>query len=156
MDAHRAACERTTMYVSLDLDGELSRFERALLARHLRTCPQCASQASGLVELTEILRSDPLLPVPTRIVVTRPGRRVGRVVQSALAGAAAIVAAIWFGLAASTTSHAPRPETLVKPRPSEAAIAASGGRYDWPAGLPRTPQVTQLVPGGLYTSDVGF
>jgi hypothetical protein len=156
MDAHRPACERTAMFVSLDLDGELSRFERALLARHLRTCPTCAAQAKSLVELTEVLRADPLLPVPTRIVVTRPRRRVGRIVQSAIAGAAVIVVGVWFGLEATATSHTPKPEPLTKPRPSASAIAASGGSRDWPAGLPRSRQVTQLVPGGLYTSSSDY
>jgi hypothetical protein len=155
MDAHRPACERTTMFVSLDLDGELSRFERALLARHLRNCPQCAAQANDLVEWTEVLRADPLLPVPTRIVVTRPRRRVGRVVQSAIAGAAVVVVGIWFGLE-STASRSPKPQPLVNPAPSAAAIAASDGSHDWPAGLPRTRQITQLVPGGLYTSGSNF
>jgi anti-sigma factor RsiW len=142
------------MFVSLDLDGELSRFERALLARHLRNCPRCAEKAKSLVELTEVLRADPLLPVPARIVVTRQRRRVGRVVQSAIAGAAVIVVGIWFGLE-SSTSRSPRPEGLVNPRPSAAAIAASDGSHDWPAGLPHSRQVTQLVPGGLYTSGSG-
>ena len=105
--------------------------------------------------MTEVLRADPLLPVRRQIVVTRARRRVGRVVQSAIAGAAVIVVGVWFGLE-STASRSPKPQPLFNPRPSAAAIAASDGSHDWPAGLPHTRPDTQQVPGGLYTSGSDF
>ncbi len=142
------------MFVSLDLDGELSRFERAVLARHLRTCEWCAADAQTIIELTERLRAVPLEPIPTPIVVMRPRRRVGRVVQSAIAAVAVAVVGVWFGV--SSSGRAPERGPAVTPSPSGAAMASSDGRSDWPAGLPRSPQVIKLVPGGLYTSGTAF
>jgi len=107
-----------------------------------------------IVELTKRLRAAPLEPIPVPIVVTRPRRRVGRAVQSAIAATAVAVVAVWVGVSSSGRApleHAP----AVTPRPSGAATAAPDGRYDWPAGLPRSPHMIQLVPGGLYTSGVG-
>ncbi len=149
-----AVCERTAQYVSLDLDGELSRFERALLDRHLRTCKRCAAYAVAVVELTTCLRAAPLEPISAPIVVTRPGRRVGLVVQRTVAATAVAVLAVWLGMSSSDRTLVPGP--AVTSNPSDAATAASDGRYDWPAGLPHSPHLTQLIPGGLYTSAIDF
>ena len=150
MEVRRVACERTARFVSLDLDGELSRFERAMLVRHLETCPRCAAEATMIRDLTLRLRTAPLERLPSPIVVRWPRRRVGRFAQSAMAAAAVAVAGVWFGIASSQRARAP----VIAFTPNAAAVAAAGGRYDWPAGLPRSPRMVQLVPGGLYTSGV--
>lgn len=151
MEARRVACERTARFVSLDLDGELSRFERALLARHLARCTSCAADAQGIVALTKCLRAAPLEPLPAPVVITRLRRPVGRVARSAVAVAMLAVVGAWFGL---TVSGRESGTGLVVTQGStrEAAVVASDGRYDWSAGLPRSQRVIQQIPGGLYTS----
>ena len=153
MEARRVACERTARSVSLDLDGELSRFERVLLARHLGSCTSCAAEAERIIALTHYLRAAPLEPVTAPIVVTRPRSRVGRVVQSAVAVAALAVVGVWFGASVASRSGEPAGAT---PHTVKAVPAASDGHSDWPAGLPRSRQIVRLVPGGLYTSGTQF
>ena len=66
-------CERAQAWASLELDGELSQLERALLATHLRGCAACAETVAGMRALTAALRDAPLEPLD------RPGvRRHGR------------------------------------------------------------------------------
>jgi predicted anti-sigma-YlaC factor YlaD len=152
MYTRAAICERTARFVSLELDGELSRFECLLLERHLRSCPSCAADAATVAEVTRRVRAAPLEPLPAPVVITRPRRRVGYVAQRVVALAAVAVAAVWLGL--STGERAPAPNSGFRPSQTGPATAAAG-LYDWPAGLPRAPKMIQLVPGGLYTSGVG-
>jgi anti-sigma factor RsiW len=154
MEARRVACERTSQFVSLELDGELSLLERAILARHLQKCPRCTADAAMIRSLTLRLRAAPLERLPSPIIVLRPRRRVGRLARSAFATAAVAVVGMWFGIASSERAHAP--VTVVTPHLNHTVAAASDGRYDWPAGLPRSPHLVQLVPGGLYTSSVVY
>jgi hypothetical protein len=66
-----------------------------------------------------------------------------------MATAAVAMAALWVGLAhRGTQDHA----VLHAPKlPTAAAAGASGDRFDWPAGVPRGPQIVQFVPGGRFT-----
>jgi anti-sigma factor RsiW len=152
MEARPVACERTAQFASLAIDGELSRFERILLARHLRACATCAEQAAAIAAITERLRAAPLEPIPAPIVVTRPHRRAGWFVSSAVAAAAVALVAVWLGISSVGPAQAPGPEIV----PGSAGATASGGRNDWAAGLPRSPQLIQLIPGGLYTAGLSF
>jgi predicted anti-sigma-YlaC factor YlaD len=140
-------------FVSLELDGELSRFERAVLDRHLQACPRCAAEAETIAELTRCLRAAPLEHVPAPIVIARPRRRVGHVAQRTVAAMAVAVMAVWLGL--STSGRPSQPGAGLRPSLSGPPTASSG-RYDWPAGLPQAPRMIQLIPGGLYTSDIGY
>jgi ferric-dicitrate binding protein FerR (iron transport regulator) len=152
MDVRATSCERSTTFVSLELDGELSLFERALLRRHLQRCGECAAYARQVTAVTEMVRAAPLEPIRVRNV-WQSRRRVSRVVQGVGATAAVAALAIWLGVGAvgTTREHAP---FNTGSSPSK-AVATSDGRYDWPAGLPRTVQAVQQVPGGLYTVGVG-
>ena len=50
-------CERAREWASLELDGELSTFERALLDAHLegcRTCTEFRSSISGLTGVQDV------------------------------------------------------------------------------------------------------
>jgi predicted anti-sigma-YlaC factor YlaD len=87
-------CDRARDWASLELDGELSELERALLGAHLRRCEECAGFVARLDALTTVLRAHPL-EVLERPLLTlgRPvarGRRVA--IQVALAAALAGVA----------------------------------------------------------------
>lgn len=82
--------------VSLQLDGELSRFETVLVERHLGRCAGCAAFADDVRDSTELLRSAPLEPAPPLWLPRRaPARRLATRVAavSAAAAAAALVAA---------------------------------------------------------------
>ena len=50
-------CERTRAYVSLDLDRELSEFERVFMTSHLAGCRTCRSYRSELHAIAVLLRT---------------------------------------------------------------------------------------------------
>jgi anti-sigma factor RsiW len=54
------ACDRARAWASLDLDGELSQLERALLAAHLRRCAECAAAVGEMRGVTALLRAAPV------------------------------------------------------------------------------------------------
>lgn len=86
-------CERSRKGISLNLDGMLSTFEVALLARHLRGCPSCRAFAAAATEQTRLLRDAALDQPRQRVVITAEPRRVRRSVAGAV-GAAALAAAV--------------------------------------------------------------
>jgi anti-sigma factor RsiW len=51
-----AACERASQLISMELDGELSEFERAALARHLEGCADCRESQTLMREIARGLR----------------------------------------------------------------------------------------------------
>ena len=94
-------CERARGWASLGLDGELSEFERALLATHLERCAECARFAEELRGFTDELRAaaHASLPRPLELPVRR--RSLARTVQ---VGAAAAVLTVAVGLGALLAS----------------------------------------------------
>jgi predicted anti-sigma-YlaC factor YlaD len=80
-------CERVRQSVSLDLDGMLSRFERALLERHLRSCEPCRRFSADVREQTARLRAAPLLPAPVLAGIVPTSPRVRRRRAAGFAGA---------------------------------------------------------------------
>lgn len=89
-------CETARARVSLQLDGELSRFEASLLQRHLARCAACAGFAEDVCASTALLRDARLERPPQfwltrRTATTRLTVRVAAV--TAAAAAAALVAA---------------------------------------------------------------
>jgi anti-sigma factor RsiW len=142
-----ARCESARRLVSLDLDGELSRFERAMLGRHLRRCADCAEYARRTVAMTELLRSVPLQEI--RLPTDAYHRRYRR--GRALAVGTATFAAVLVGALFSVDSAGnQRTRLLASPR-LPAVVNFSEGRFDWPAGVPRNAHIVQFVPGGRFT-----
>lgn len=94
------ACERAAQWVSLDLDGELSRVESAALARHLRRCESCRSSSAELGAITSLLRGAP--PVePARAVVLPAPAWAARKARATLRGGAlalAVAGAVFFAV----------------------------------------------------------
>ena len=85
-------CERFRESASLGLDGMLSTFESALLARHLDRCPSCAAFARAITVQTSLLRAAEL-DRPSQPVVVRPAASVRlRRRAAGFAGAAAVAA----------------------------------------------------------------
>lgn len=102
-----AVCDRARAWVSLDLDGGLSTFEKRLLDRHLDGCTDCRAFAQDSAHFTLELRSAPLLPA--HVALQLPRRR-STVVSSAVAGLgsiAAVAAAAMLAFGTHGVSHAP-------------------------------------------------
>ena len=96
-----ARCDRARQWASLELDGELSSFERALLENHLAGCPACAEFRAEIGGLTGALRAAPYEPFEG-IVLGRIRRRVR--LRLAPAAAAMAVAAVGLGSILASSS----------------------------------------------------
>jgi predicted anti-sigma-YlaC factor YlaD len=103
------ACERAAQWISLDLDGELSRLEQAALVRHLRRCLRCRSSSASIGGFTSVLRTEPPVEPARAVVVPTPAwakRRARATLRGgalALAAAASVFAAMTaFGPAAQS------------------------------------------------------
>ena len=85
-------CERARQWASIELDGELSTFERVLLRAHLAHCPPCREFRTDTNGLTHALRAAPLeqLDQPIEIGRIRRGLRL-RLAPAAAAMAVAVV-----------------------------------------------------------------
>jgi predicted anti-sigma-YlaC factor YlaD len=87
-------CDRARQWASLELDGELSSFERALLENHLAGCASCSEFRAEISGLTGALRAAPYEPF-AGVVLGRTRRRVH--LRLAPAVAAMAVAAVGLG-----------------------------------------------------------
>lgn len=114
-----ATCDTARARVSLQLDGELSRFETTLLQRHLGRCAACAAFAEDVRVSTELLR-DAWLERPPQFWLTRRTATRQLAVRVAAVTAAAAAAAL---VAVSSLSLQHR------------ANAGSAGFGLWPTGL---------------------
>jgi predicted anti-sigma-YlaC factor YlaD len=87
-------CDRARQWASLDVDRELSTFERVLLANHVAGCPSCQEFRASVDGLTSALRTAP----QERFEVVVTGRNRRRVsLRLAPAVAAMAVAAVGLG-----------------------------------------------------------
>src|SRR6266508_1994603 len=93
---HPVVCERVRAQVSLEVDGELSQLERAMLAAHVVRCADCRAYRSEVHALTRALRSAPLEAVPPIAVRRYRRSSASRRFQ---AGAAAAMAFAVVGIA---------------------------------------------------------
>lgn len=88
----RQRCDRIREWISLELDCDLSRIERALVDRHVAGCAECRAFAADVHAFTGALRAAPLelleqpISLPSRVRVT------ARSFQVAAAAAVAIAA----------------------------------------------------------------
>jgi predicted anti-sigma-YlaC factor YlaD len=94
-------CDRARQWASLELDGELSGFERALLENHVGACPSCAEFREEINGLTNALRAAPYEQFEG-IVLGRIRRRVR--IRLAPAAAAMAVAAVGLGSIVASSS----------------------------------------------------
>lgn len=104
------ACDRARSWASLELDGELSELERALLESHLGKCAHCSAGVAEMRAFTETLRAAPLEPTAAPVFVARAPARAARSARVATRIAvAATLAALAGGLGALTGSLADAP-----------------------------------------------
>jgi len=92
-------CQRVRGQISLDLDGELSQLERALVSRHLERCAACEAFRDDLVTFTSQLREAPL-ELPERPIAIPRLRRARLELRAAAlsVGAAAASIALLLGV----------------------------------------------------------
>jgi predicted anti-sigma-YlaC factor YlaD len=90
----RRECDRARQWASLQLDGELSEFEQALLDGHLAGCTSCSAFRADIVNAARALRAAPLEPFSGAVQL----RRIRRArIRFAPAAAALAVAAVGLG-----------------------------------------------------------
>ncbi|SRR2546423_250723 len=94
-------CDRARQWTSLEQDGELSSFERALLESHVAGCASCAEFRGEISGLTNALRAAPYEPFEG-VVLGRVRRRVR--LRLAPAAAAMAVAAVGLGSILASSS----------------------------------------------------
>jgi anti-sigma factor RsiW len=85
-------CDRVRSQVSLELDGELSQLERAMVAAHLERCPECRAYESEVTAFTGLLRQAPLKEMERPVVVRKPHRTIAARLQAGVAAAVAVAA----------------------------------------------------------------
>jgi predicted anti-sigma-YlaC factor YlaD len=88
-------CERARQWASIEVDGELSTFERVLLRAHTTTCSSCRRFRADIAGVTHALRAAPLEPFEGVIEIGRMRRRAR--LRFAPAVAAMAVAAVGLG-----------------------------------------------------------
>ncbi|MGH3001756.1 MAG: zf-HC2 domain-containing protein [Gaiellaceae bacterium] len=114
-------CERSRESISLELDGMLSRFERALLERHLRSCASCRAFAVDVRAQTAQLRAAPLEAPP--VLADIPPARV----RTAGRRAAGFAGAVAVSVVAALISFAPvgdqRTAAMAQTPPNSALLA---------------------------------
>jgi predicted anti-sigma-YlaC factor YlaD len=119
-------CDRARQWASLELDGELSSFERALLESHVAGCPSCADFRAEIGGLTTTLRAAPHEPFEG-VVLGHIRRRVR--LRLAPAVAAMAVAAVGLGSILASASFQGGPvahfaaQSVVNVSPSQANAA---------------------------------
>jgi predicted anti-sigma-YlaC factor YlaD len=85
-------CDRARQWASIDVDGQLSEFERTLLDAHLVGCQSCAEFRREIAQLTQVVRAAPAAQLTRPIEIARVRRRYGlRLAPAAAAMAAAVL-----------------------------------------------------------------
>lgn len=109
MSAALEICERVRALVSLDLDGELSELESAIVEAHLDDCRACRAHRARVATTTYVMRSAPLEPLPRPIQLPARRRLVRPAVLSSAAAAAVAAAAALAILNVATPPDSGRP-----------------------------------------------
>jgi anti-sigma factor RsiW len=135
-----AGCSRAQAWASLELDGELSQLECALLEAHLRRCAACAVRVADLRALTVAIREAPLEQLSEPAFTSTPAREASRprtlAVRIAVAATLAALAG-GLGVVAGTLSSGSGEPTAPEP---ELVLLNPDGQRD--VGRVRTPPET--------------
>jgi len=97
----RGHCERARQWASLELDGELSTFEHAVLEAHVDDCPSCREFRAEISSLTGVLRAAPQEPFEGVVIARIRWRSRLRLAPAA---AAMAVAAVGLGSILASSS----------------------------------------------------
>src|SRR3954469_4581629 len=116
------SCERAREWASLRIDGELSEFEQALLSAHLGRCSDCARYVGSVDTTTNTLRAADWEQLVTHVTLPAPRRRALPLrAMSAMAGAAALAAAVGLGTLFGSVGTTQRP---IGPGLSHSAVSS--------------------------------
>lgn len=113
-------CERARQWASIELDGELSTFERVLLRAHLAHCPPCRDFRTETSGLTHALRAAPLEQLEQPIEIGRMRRGI----RMRLAPAAAAMAVAVVGLGSILATSAVRSSSVGASQARTPAVTA--------------------------------
>ncbi|MGZ4256648.1 MAG: zf-HC2 domain-containing protein [Gaiellaceae bacterium] len=113
-------CERARQWASASVDGELSSFERALLADHLERCASCREFGLAIADLTTALRAAPRERVESISI-----GRVRRQVRLRLAPAVAAMAVAAVGLGSVLASVELKSGSVASVQPLQVVPVAS-------------------------------
>ena len=91
-------CERARLWASLELDGELSEVERALLDEHAASCPACRTVRVDFGAVTTAIREAPLAEPERRFRLERGARPAAARSLALRFAAAGTLAAVALGL----------------------------------------------------------
>lgn len=137
-------CDRVRAWVSLELDGELSQFEGALLRTHLAGCEDCRKYAAEAQAITAELRSAPPERLAAPVSLPRLRRGSFRSVQVAVAATA--VAAVGLGSLLGSlgsrdaiTARSAAPETVERQGVSRPQVGRGLKRAVQLESAPATP-----------------
>jgi predicted anti-sigma-YlaC factor YlaD len=119
--ANEVNCARARSWVSHEVDGELSHFERVFLAAHLRRCGECAHFAEEVRSFTHLVRAAPL-EQPERTFEI-PVRRPARVRVVARVAIATALVALAGGLGVLAGSNGGGPSAQTAPQVGDVALA---------------------------------
>ena len=86
-------CQRVRGQISLDLDGELSQLEHAMVAHHLERCAECEAFRGDVLSFTSALREAPL-ESPTHPITVPRLRRARLELRGAAMSVGAMAASI--------------------------------------------------------------
>jgi ferric-dicitrate binding protein FerR (iron transport regulator) len=103
--ARAQRCDRAREWISLQLDGELSEFERIVLEAHVARCGDCRAFRVDLRGISRELRHAPLEPLERPIVLPRRTRFDGRTLQYVAAAVAAIAVGVGSSLGVISTER---------------------------------------------------
>ena len=116
-----AACDRARQWVSADVDDELSRFERVLLAAHTAACPSCREFHAATVAITTTLRAEPLEQPTRRVEIRRVRRRLRARLAPAVAAMAVVAVGVGSILASSDVQSVSVGSSVGEPQSSTLA-----------------------------------
>jgi predicted anti-sigma-YlaC factor YlaD len=120
--ANEANCAQARSWVSHEVDGELSQFERVFLAAHLRHCGECARFAEDVRSFTNLVRVAPL-EQPKRAFEV-PVRRPARLRVTGRVAIATALLALAGGLGVLAGSNGGRPSSQTAPEVGDVALLA--------------------------------
>jgi anti-sigma factor RsiW len=84
-------CDRVRSQISLELDGELSQLEQAMVSSHLERCSECRAYRDDVDAITTAVRAAPLEGMEP-IALRKPRRVIAARLQVGGAAAFAVVA----------------------------------------------------------------
>jgi predicted anti-sigma-YlaC factor YlaD len=112
-------CDRVRFQISLDLDGQLSELERAMVTAHLARCVACSAYRDDVAAATDRLRATPFEPLDSPVVLPRRRRvAVAQPLQAAAVAGALLVVVLGSAVALVESNRPSQPQLDIPTRPA--------------------------------------